>query len=288
MVIPMITMLIGALLNIVLDPILIFGYFGLPAMGVEGAAIATVTAQFVSMLFVWRALLFGKSILKLNPRGFKPMISIIRQILLIGIPVALMQGLGSVMLTGFNSILSQFGDVAISVMGVYFKLQSMVFMPVFGLATGVLPIVGYNYGAKNKQRLYDTIKYSVIYATGFMIICFVIFQVFSSGLLALFNPSDEMIVIGIPAFKTVSMMFPFLGITIIFSTAFQAFGKAHYSLLISVVRQLLLLLPIAYILSQTGNIDMIWYAFLMTEFVSIFLVVGLFRNTYKKSVELWV
>lgn len=121
-----------------------------------------------------------------------------------------------------------------------------------------------------------------------MIICFVIFQVFSSGLLALFNPSDEMIVIGIPAFKTVSMMFPFLGITIIFSTAFQAFGKAHYSLLISVVRQLLLLLPIAYILSQTGNIDMIWYAFLMTEFVSIFLVVGLFRNTYKKSVELWV
>ncbi len=151
MVIPMITMLIGALLNIVLDPILIFGYFGLPAMGgVEGgAAIATVTAQFVSMLFVWRALLFGKSILKLNPRGFKPMISIIRQILLIGIPVALMQGLGSVMLTGFNSILSQFGDVAISVMGgVYFKLQSMVFMPVFGLATGVLPIVGYNYGAK--------------------------------------------------------------------------------------------------------------------------------------------
>lgn len=285
MVKPMIAMLLGAVLNIILDPILIFGWFGIPAMGVKGAAIATVAAQIISMCYVWYELLHGNNIIKLDLKKFRPMGSIIKQILAIGIPVALMQGLGSVMLTVFNLILSQFGNVAIDVMGAYFKLQSVVFMPIFGLATGTLPIIGFNFGAKNRKRIGEAIKFSTIVAVSFMTFSLAIFQIFTHNLLGLYNPSDEMLAIGIPAFKTISMMFPLLGVTIILSTAFQAFGKAHYSLLVSVIRQLVVLLPVAYLISLQGNIDTIWYAFIIAESVGVCLVVLLFRKTYYKSVE---
>ncbi len=287
MIKPMIAMLIGALLNIILDPILIFGWFGIPAMGVKGAAIATVVAQIISMLYVWRVLLFGNNIIKPDLKNFKPMLSVIRQILVIGIPVALMQGIGSIMLFVINLILSQFGNIAIDVMGVYFRLQSMVFMPIFGLATGTMPIVGFNFGAKNRRRLKEAIRFSTIVAVCFMTFCFIIFQVFPHKLIGLFNPNEEMLTIGIFAFKRISLVFPIIGITIMFSTAFQAFGKAHYSLIVSVVRQIIIFLPIAYLLSTFNNINIIWYSFLVAETIGVILVSFLFRKAYLNSVGHW-
>lgn len=285
MVKPMITMLIGAVLNMILDPILIFGWFGLPAMGVEGAAIATVAAQIVSMLYIWRELIFGNNIIRLDIKNFKPRPDIIKQVLVIGIPVSIMQGLGSVMLTVFNLILSQFGNVAIDVMGAYFKLQSMVFMPVFGLSTGTMPIIGYNLGAKNKKRMTDAIKFSIIVATVFMVFCLAIFQIFGEQLLSLYNADAEMMRIGLAAFRTISLMFPLLGVSIMFSTSFQAFGKAHYSLIASLTRQLIVLLPAAYFLSLTGRVEAVWYSFLIAEVFGMTLTVLMFRSLYHKSVD---
>lgn len=287
MVKPMIGMLIGALLNMILDPIFIFGYLGMPAMGVEGAAYATIIAQIVAMLYVWYELIFGKNIIKLNIKKFRIDFNAIKEILKIGIPVSLMQGLGSIMLTGVKFILSQFGDVAISVMGAYFKIQSMVFMPVFGLSTGTLPIIGFNYGARNKERLGKAVRFSASLATGFMILCFLVFQIFSNNLIGLFNPGPEMLAIGLPAFRTISLMFPLVGITVVLSTTFNAFGKAHYSLIISMIRQLVVLLPVMYFLSQIGNIDVIWFAFLAAEVVGFVAVALMFRNVYSSSVGKW-
>ena len=287
MVLPMITMLIGAVLNIILDPILIFGYFGFSAMGVKGAAIATVAAQIVSMIFVWGRLLFGKNLIKLDLKSFVPHKEVIASILMIGVPVAVMQGLGSVMLTGYNLILSQFGDVAIDVMGAYFRLQSMVFMPVFGLSTGTMPIIGYNFGAKNKQRIAEAVRFSTIVAVSFLTLSFVIFQVMPARLLGMYNPSQEMLTIGVRAFRAISLIFPTMGATIILNTAFQAFGKAHYSLITSVVRQLIVLLPAAWLLSLAGNINLVWYSFLIAELTGLMVVIFLYRKTYYESTAGW-
>ncbi len=287
MVIPMITMLIGAVLNIILDPILIFGYFGFAAMGVKGAAIATVVAQIVAMIFVWSRLIFGKNLIKLNLRGFVPHKEVIGHILMIGVPVAFMQGLGSVMLTGYNLILSQFGDVAIDVMGAYFRLQSMVFMPVFGLSTGTMPIIGYNYGAKNKKRIAEAVKFSTIVAVSFLTLSFIVFQIIPARLLGMYNPSEEMLTIGVKAFRAISLIFPTMGVTIIMNTAFQAFGKAHYSLITSVVRQLVVLLPVAWLLSLAGNLDIVWYSFLVAELVGVTVVIFLYRKTFREGTAGW-
>lgn len=287
MVVPMIGMLIGAVLNIILDPILIFGYFGFSAMGVKGAAIATVVAQIVSMIFVWTLLLSGRFIIKLDLKSFVPHPEIIKQILLIGVPVAVMQGLGSIMLTGFNLILSQFGDVAISVMGAYFRLQSMVFMPVFGLSTGTMPIIGFNYGARNKERMGQAIKFSAIVAFVFMTLCMGIFQLYPEQLLSMYKPDEAMLTMGISAFRTISYVFPLMAVTILLNTAFQAFGKAQYSLITSVVRQLIVLLPAAWLLSRSGNVDLVWFAFLIAEVVGLAVVVVLFRKTYHDSTIDW-
>lgn len=287
MVIPMVAMLIGAALNIILDPILIFGYFGLPVMGVQGAAIATVVAQIVSMIFVWSLILTGRCSLHLNWKSFQPKKDVIRQILMIGVPVAIMQGIGSIMLTGFNLILSQFGDVAISVMGAYFRLQSMVFMPIFGLSTGTMPIIGFNFGAKNKERMLEAIKFSTTIAFVFMSLCMLIFQLAPDILLGIFNPDDIMLTYGVPAFRTMSLVFPMIAVTILLNTAFQAFGKAHFSLLTSVVRQLVVLLPVAWLLSLAGELNRVWYAFVIAEAIGLVLVLVLFRKTYADVSQDW-
>jgi len=287
MIKPMIAMLIGAVLNIILDPILIFGLFGVPAMGIEGAAIATVIAQIISMIFVWSILFFGDNIIKPDLRSFKLKLSIIKQILVVGIPVSIMQGLGSIMLTGFNLILSKYGDLAIDVMGAYFRLQSLVFMPVFGLSTGTLPIIGYNFGAKNKDRLLAAIKFSTMVAVSFMIFCLLIFQIFPTSLLGLYNANARMLELGVPTFRTISLMFPLLGVSVILSTAFQGLGKAHYSLYISMIRQLVILLPAAYILGEFGGLRAVWFAFLIAEIFGVTMVLLLFGKTYAKSVKDW-
>lgn len=287
MVVPMIAMLIGAVLNIALDPILIFGYFGFSAMGVKGAAIATVVAQILSMIYVWVMLLTGKFMIKFNIKNFKPDRKIIRQILLISIPVAIMQALNSIALTAFNLILSQFGDVAISVMGAYFRLQFLVLMPIYGFSNGTMPIIGYNFGAKNKKRMKEAIVFSISVALVFMIICLGVFQIYPEELLALYKPSESMTMIGVHAFRTISYIFPLMAVNVLLNTGFQAFGKAHYSLITSVIRQLLILLPVAILLSKSNNINMVWYAFLISEILGLLVVAMLFKTTYYKSTKGW-
>lgn len=278
MVKPMIAQLIGAVINIILDPILIFGWFGLPAMGVAGAATATVIAQSISMIYVWAMLLGGKSSLKLNMRNFKARLDIVKQIIAVGLPAAVNQGLAAIMLTALNLILSAYGESAIAVMGAYYKIQSMVFMPIFGLSTGTMPVLGYNFGAKDKKRFYESVHFSVLLAIGFMAFCMVIFQVFPKGILTMYNATDEMMFMGIPAFRTISLMFPAVGATIILLMVFPAIGKAYYSLIVNVIRQFVLLLPSAYILGELAGINGIWFAFLITEFIGVGLSVLLYRK----------
>ncbi|MEX1307998.1 MAG: MATE family efflux transporter [Eubacteriales bacterium] len=287
MIKPTISQLIGAILNIILDPILIFGWGFIPAMGVKGAAIATVTAQIISMLYIWITLLGGKSIIKLKIKEFKLSMKAIQQILVVGIPSAIMQGLASVMLFFMNIILSRFGDSAIAVMGVYFKIQSMVFMPVFGLSIGTMPVVGYNYGAKNKDRIKKAIKFSATVAAIYMTLCLVLLQILPAQLLGMFNASSEMLAIGVPAFRSISLIFPLIAITIILTTAFQAFGKAYYSLIVSVVRQLVVLIPVAFMLARYSNVDLVWFAFIIAEVIGLIVVTVLFSNVYRNSVGGW-
>jgi putative MATE family efflux protein len=287
MIKPMIAQLIGAVLNIILDPILIFGWGFIPAMGVKGAAIATVTAQIIAMIYIWIMLLGGKSIIKLNLKKFKLDMHTIGQIISVGFPSAIMQGLASVMLFAMNFILSRFGDSAIAVMGVYFKIQSMVFMPVFGLAIGTMPVVGFNYGAKNKARIRKAITFSTIVAVCFMSLSMVIFQVFPRGLLSMFSASETMLTIGIPALRTLSLIFPLMAVTIILSTAFQALGKAYYSLVISLVRQLVVLIPSAFILASFMNVDLVWFAFIIAEVIGVTITVITFTTVYKKNIHQW-
>lgn len=264
----MVTQGLGAIINIILDPIFIFGLCGFPKMGVAGAALATITGQIIACLL---ALFFN---LKFNHdihfkfKRFRPNAHIVKQIYSVGIPSIIMQSIGSVMTFGMNTILITFSTTATAVFGVYFKLQSFVFMPVFGLNNGIIPIIAYNLGAKQKKRMFDTIKLAMIYATGMMIIGVIFFETIPQTLLGFFNASEAMIKIGTPALRIIAIHFIFAGFSIVCSATFQAVGKGTYSLLTSLIRQLLVLLPCAYVLSLTGNLDLIWLCFPIAEIFS--------------------
>lgn len=264
----MVTQGLGAIINIILDPIFIFGLCGFPKMGVAGAALATITGQIIACLL---ALFFN---LKFNHdihfkfKRFRPNAHIVKQIYSVGIPSIIMQSIGSVMTFGMNTILITFSTTATAVFGVYFKLQSFVFMPVFGLNNGMIPIIAYNLGAKQKERMFDTIKLAMIYATGMMIIGVIFFETIPQTLLGFFNASEAMIKIGTPALRIIAIHFIFAGFSIVCSATFQAVGKGTYSLLTSLIRQLLVLLPCAYVLSLTGNLDLIWLCFPIAEIFS--------------------
>lgn len=264
----MVTQGLGAIINIILDPIFIFGLCGFPKMGVAGAALATITGQIIACLL---ALFFN---LKFNHdihfkfKRFRPNAHIVKQIYSVGIPSIIMQSIGSVMTFGMNTILITFSTTATAVFGVYFKLQSFVFMPVFGLNNGMIPIIAYNLGAKQKKRMFDTIKLAMIYATGMMIIGVIFFETIPQTLLGFFNASEAMIKIGTPALRIIAIHFIFAGFSIVCSATFQAVGKGTYSLLTSLFRQLLVLLPCAYVLSLTGNLDLIWLCFPIAEIFS--------------------
>lgn len=264
----MVTQGLGAIINIILDPIFIFGLCGFPKMGVAGAALATITGQIIACLL---ALFFN---LKFNHdihfkfKRFRPNAHIVKQIYSVGIPYIIMQSIGSVMTFGMNTILITFSTTATAVFGVYFKLQSFVFMPVFGLNNGMIPIIAYNLGAKQKKRMFDTIKLAMIYATGMMIIGVIFFETIPQTLLGFFNASEAMIKIGTPALRIIAIHFIFAGFSIVCSATFQAVGKGTYSLLTSLIRQLLVLLPCAYVLSLTGNLDLIWLCFPIAEIFS--------------------
>lgn len=264
----MVTQGLGAIINIILDPIFIFGLCGFPKMGVAGAALATITGQIIACLL---ALFFN---LKFNHdihfkfKRFRPNAHIVKQIYSVGIPSIIMQSIGSVMTFGMNTILITFSTTATAVFGVYFKLQSFVFMPVFGLNNGMIPIIAYNLGAKQKKRMFDTIKLAMIYATGMMIIGVIFFETIPQTLLGFFNASEAMIKIGTPALRIIAIHFIFAGFSIVCSATFQAVGKGTYSLLTSLIRQLLVLLPCTYVLSLTGNLDLIWLCFPIAEIFS--------------------
>ena len=269
----MVTQMLGAIINIILDPILIFGMFGLPAMGVAGAAVATVTGQIVAAIVGVVINEKKNKEVQIQLKGFKPDMALIKQIYVIGVPSIIMASIGSVMNYGMNRILLGFTSTAAAVFGVYFKLQSFVFMPVFGLNNGMIPVISYNYGAGNRQRVVKAIKTSAVMAVGIMLLGLMAFQIFPVALLNMFDASETMLSIGIPALRTISFSFLFAGFGIACSGTFQALGKAFFSMLMSIARQLLVLLPVAYFLSLKGNVSLVWFAFPIAELVAIIVCI---------------
>ena len=267
----MITQSTGAIINIILDPILIFGLFGMPKMGVAGAAIATVTGQICAAILAITFNLTKNPDVHISFKGFKPQIIFVKNILSVGIPSIIMSSVGSAMTFGMNKILITFSSTAVAVFGVYFKLNSFVFMPVFGLNNGMVPIVSYNYGAQNKKRLTKTIKLAIIYAVCIMFIGIMLFQFMPDVLLKLFDASDHMLEIGIPALRVISLSFAFAGICIVISSSLQALGHGFLSMMISITRQLIILLPSAYILAKFGGIHAVWWSFNIAEIGSLTL-----------------
>ena len=277
---------IGAITNIVLDPIMIFGLLGCPALGIRGAAIATVIGQVFAMLVSLVCNLKKNPDVSINMNGFKPHGHTIKIIYAVGIPSIIMQAITSVMTYCMNLILIGFSATAVTVLGIYFKLQSFIFMPIFGLNNGMIPIIAYNYGAQNKKRIMDTAKLSIAIAVGIMLLGLVIFQIFTPQLLMIFNASDHLLEIGVPALRLISLSFLFAGYCIIVSSVFQALGNGVYSLVVSVARQLFCILPLAYIFAKLWGLSAVWYSFPMAEIISVVLSSILFKRIYDKKIKL--
>lgn len=285
----MITQGTGAIINIILDPILIFGYFGMPKMGVAGAAAATVIGQCVAAVLAVIMNVRVNEEIHIGMRGFKPNGRVIKQIYMIGVPSIIMQAIGSVMTYGMNRILITFTDTATAVFGVYFKLQSFVFMPVFGLNNGMVPIIAYNYGARNKERVVKTFQLSVCYAVAIMAVGVVIMQCIPDKLLLLFDASEHMLEIGVPALRIISTCFVVAAFCIVTGSVFQALGYAWYSMVNSICRQLVVLLPAAYLLSLTGELQNVWWSFpiaeVMSASVTVFFLVRIWRRVISRIGE---
>ena len=281
----MYTQLLGAVTNLILDPILIFGWFGLPAMGITGAAVATVIGQIISACFgLWLNIKKNTEI-QLNVNELVPDVVVIKKIYSVGVPSIIMGSIGSVMTYGFNQILMGFSSTATAVFGVYFKLQSFFFMPVFGLNNGMVPIIAYNYGAKKKDRMLRTMKLAMIYAVSILFVGLLVMQIFPAQLFSLFEASEDMLAIGIPALRIISIHFLFAGFCIISGSTFQALGNGVTSMIVSIARQLVVLLPVAYLLSLTGNLNLIWLSFPIAELMSMALSGIFLYRIYQKVIK---
>ncbi len=265
----MITQGTGAIINIILDPIFIFGLLGMPKMGVAGAAVATVTGQTIAGVIAMLMNFKKNEDITIRFRGFRMEREIVGQIYKIGVPSMIMQAIGSVMTYGMNLILISFTPTATAVFGVYFKLQSFIFMPVFGLNNGLVPILAYNYGAGRRDRFIQALKCGILYAVSIMAVGVVIFQTIPEVLLGFFEASDEMLRIGVPALRIICISFLPAGFGIVCGTAFQALGNAVYSMFVSIARQLVVLLPAAYLLALTGEVTNVWWAFPIAEVMSL-------------------
>ena len=281
----MLSQLAGAVTNIVLDPILIFGLLGMPKMGVTGAAVATVVGQCVgAVLGVWFNLKCNHE-LQLSIKGFRPNAKIIGKIYQVGVPSIIMQAIGSVMTYGMNLILIQFTSTATAIFGIYFKLQSFFFMPVIGLNNGMVPIIAYNFGAGKRSRIVKTIRYSLVYAFMLMLLGFLAFQLIPAQLLGMFEASDEMLEIGVSALRIIGVHFLIAWFCIIAGSVFQAVGNGVYSLIVSVARQLVILLPAAYILAKIGGLALVWWAFPIAELMSFAVSTTFLVITWKKVIS---
>lgn len=281
----MVTQGLGAIINIILDPIFIFGLFGVPEMGIKGAAYATVAGQLIAfMLALFFNLKFNKEV-SLSFKGFKPDINIVKRIYAVGVPSMVMNAIVSVMTYGVNGILMGFTSTATAVYGIFVKLQSFAFMPVFGLNNGMVPIVAYNYGARRKERIMSTYKLSVIGGMSIMLLCFAIMQIFPKELLLMFDASDKMLEIGVPAIRIISLSFIFAGYSIISSSMLQAMGHGVTSMIISLCRQLVVLLPVAYLMSLTGRLELVWCAMPVAELASLALSTIFMVRLYKKVIK---
>ncbi len=278
-----VTQLIGAIINIILDPILIFGYLGFPAMGVRGAAIATVTGQMIAAIVaVIMNIRFNPDI-HLRLKDIRWHTETVFGIYKVGFPSILMQSIGSVMTFGLNNILMAFTETATAVFGAYFKLQSFIFMPIFGLNNGMVPIIAFNYGAKKPDRVKSTIKITIISAVIIMLLGLLVFETMPEVLLSFFNASDEMLEIGVPALRIIALHFCLAGFCIIAGSVCQAIGNPFYCLIMSVCRQLVVILPVAWLLSKTGRLELVWWAFPIAEVCSFTLSAIFLAKTMKKA-----
>ncbi|MBQ7644302.1 MAG: MATE family efflux transporter [Spirochaetales bacterium] len=278
---PMIIQASGAIFNVIFDPILIFGYFGFPAMGIAGAAVATVAGQIFAMVmglfFLKRNKYISIKLLRFYLNG-----NCAKDILEVGVPSIIMQGIGTVMTSLMNAILIAYDVLATTVFGVYFKLQSFVFMPVFGMNSGLMPILGYNYGAKNRPRMMKALKLGLISAFTFMTLGALVFFFFPDALLGLFNASDQMKVLGETALRRICITFPLAAISIILGSLFQAMGKGFYSMITSVVRQLVFLIPCAWLFGKLFGLNAVWFSFLAAEVVALVLTLCFFRREVRR------
>lgn len=286
----MISQCTGAITNILCDPLLIFGVpaLGIPAMGVTGAAIATVFGQIVGGIVAIVLNVRKNKELHFAVRGFRVEGKVCGSILYIGIPSAIMGSIGSFMTYGINKILFAFGEIgktAAAVFGIYFKLQSFVFMPVFGLNNGMVPIVSFNYGARRADRILQTVRLSAIYAVSIMVVGMAVVQLIPGQLLLLFDASEHMLRIGVPALRIISLCFVFAGFSIVCSSVFQALGNSFFSMIMSITRQLAVLLPAAYVLAHTIGLEAVWYAFPIAEVFCLVIAVLMLRHTYYKVIK---
>ena len=281
----MVIQMVGAGLNIILDPIMIFGLAGFPAMGVAGAALATVVSQIVGTLLGLYYNLRKNPEIQFAWNQLRPSGPIIARIYGVGVPSILLQTVSSLLIFGLNQILVAFSETATAVYGVYFKLQGFAFLPIIGMNNGMVPIIAYNYGAKKPERILQTIKLAITYAVVIMVVAVIVFQVFAAQLLGFFQASPEMLAIGVPALRTLSLCFLIGGFTIVSSSVFQALGRGLLSMSISVFRQLVLVLPLAYLFSLTGNLNMVWWSFPVAEVLAGLLAAYYLRRAYLRVIR---
>ena len=281
----MISQSTGAVINIILDPIFIHGWLGLPAMGVAGAAIATVIGQWIAAgMCLFFNLRFNPDV-QLGLKYIRPRAQTLEPILAVGIPTLVMNSIGSVMNFGMNQIFQGFQETATGVFGIYYKLQSFFFMPLFGINNATISIIAYNYGARKPERMTKTLRLALVTGLCFMLFGLTVFQLVPEALLGLFNPSDEFLRMGIKALRIVSIHFPIAAVGIMLGASFQALGNGIYSTIVSLCRQLLALLPAAYLLSLTGNVDNVWWSFPIAEVVSALVTLILYRRLYLAKIK---
>lgn len=281
MILPMFSLLISAITNIILDPIMIFGYFGFPAMGIAGAAVATVIGQWVGMFYILFVLIKKDHDVKVGLKGFKLEKVVVTKIYQIGIPTMIMNAIGSVTTTCMNAILVGFSDIAVNALSIYFKVQSFIFMPVFGMNQGAMPILSYNFGSRNRKRYIHTLILMLTVAIGIMTLGTLIFSFFPALILNLFAPTEELIAIGSVALRTISYSFVFAAISIVMTTAFQSLGYGIRSMMMSMLRQLVFIVPMAYLFGKLWGLDAVWWSYPCAELLVMIIFAPMAIKTVK-------